>query len=251
MEKMKKEELLSVVKDAQMILVGIGREFSMVQKASGEKKELALYQESLAAESLPPEDGLFQAYEKLAKLLGHKPYFIVTLNADGLIWRTSLDSSCIVAPCGDLRKMQCGEHIVEAAPIRDQVLEAVRESAEAGQEAQIREQIEKLARCPICGKPLVFHTVEQRGYMEEGYLPQWEKYRKWLQATLNRKLCILELGVGFEYPQVIRWPFEKTAFYNKKAALIRICARFPQIPEELSERSFSLGTSPVSFLNKL
>ena len=42
MEKMKKEELLSAVKDAQMILVGIGREFSMVQKASGEKKELAL-----------------------------------------------------------------------------------------------------------------------------------------------------------------------------------------------------------------
>ena len=251
MEPLKKEKFFQAVQEAQMILVGIGREFAPDPGISQDQKELQLYKESAALEEISSGEEIFQAYAKLAKLLGHKPYFIVTLNTDGWIWRTELNPECVVAPCGDLRKMQCSEHIVEAAPIRDRVLEEVLRLGKDASQAQILDTLQRTARCPKCGKPLVFHTVEQEGYLEEGYLPQWEKYRKWLQATLNRKLCILELGVGFEYPQVIRWPFEKTAFYNKKASLIRINERFPQIPEKLSERAFSLGRSPVSFLNEL
>ena len=43
----------------------------------------------------------------------------------------------------------------------------------------------------------------------------WETYTKWLQGTLNRNLVILELGVGMELPQLIRFPFEKVAYFNQ------------------------------------
>ena len=43
----------------------------------------------------------------------------------------------------------------------------------------------------------------------------WEKYLHWLSFTLNQKLCVLELGVGFAHPQLVRFPFEKTAYFNK------------------------------------
>ena len=42
----------------------------------------------------------------------------------------------------------------------------------------------------------------------------WETYTKWLQGTLNRNLVILELGVGMELPQLIRFPFEKVAYLS-------------------------------------
>ena len=38
----------------------------------------------------------------------------------------------------------------------------------------------------------------------------WETYTKWLQGTLNRNLVFLELGVGMELPQLIRFPSSDT-----------------------------------------
>ena len=57
---------------------------------------------------------------------------------------------------------------------------------------------------------------------------QWNSYLNWLSGTLNHRLCILELGVCFSAPQVIRWPIEKTAQFHLKSFLIRINEKFPQ-----------------------
>ena len=67
--------------------------------------------------------------------------------------------------------------------------------------------------------------MEAMKYCEGGYLEQWEAYMKFLQKTINRKLCILELGVSMRFPGVIRNAFEKTAYYNQKAKMFRIHQR--------------------------
>lgn len=77
---------------------------------------------------------------------------------------------------------------------------------------------------------------------------QWNSYLNWLTATLNHKLCILELGVGFSAPQVIRWPFEKTAAFNLKSALVRVNGTFPQLTEDLADRGISVKCNAVEFL---
>ncbi len=77
---------------------------------------------------------------------------------------------------------------------------------------------------------------------------QWDSYLNWLAATLNHRLCILELGVGFEAPQVIRWPFEKTVVFNQKAVLIRVNGKFPQLSKETAERGISVKENAVAFL---
>ncbi len=104
--------------------------------------------------------------------------------------------------------------------------------------------------CGECGKPLSFNQMGVPGYREEGYLPQWERYTKWLQGTLNRKLCLLELGAGMEYPSVIRFPFEKVAFFNQKAHLFRVHSRLYQLTEELKGKGTAVKEDPVSFLEK-
>jgi NAD-dependent SIR2 family protein deacetylase len=221
------------IKEADMVLVGIGEEFS--PSFSGEKGELEPYQKSLFYSQIDENHEIFAAYRHLQELLGEKPYFIVTMNTDDLIYRSALNAERIVAPCGSMAKMQCTEHIVAADEIRERVLAAGDPS---------------LAVCPQCGKPLQFHTVAAEGYLEEGYLPKWQEYTAFLQQTLNRNLCIMELGVGFSYPQVVRFPFEKTAYYNKKATLIRVHSRFSQLPEELSGKGISIPENPVEFCNK-
>ena len=105
--------------------------------------------------------------------------------------------------------------------------------------------------CPCCGQPLVFNNVLAENYQENGYLPQWNQYTKWLQGTLNRKLTVFELGVGMKYPTVIRWPFEKTVFFNKKAVMYRVHDRLYQITEELKDKAYCICQNPLDFVKEL
>ena len=59
-----------------------------------------------------------------------------------------------------------------------------------------------------CGSDRTGNVITNGHYDESGYLPQWKAYQTWLGNTLNRELVILELGVGFEYPSVLRFPDE-------------------------------------------
>ncbi|MDD3795431.1 MAG: hypothetical protein PHE06_05595 [Lachnospiraceae bacterium] len=74
---------------------------------------------------------------------------------------------------------------------------------------------------------------------------QWNAYLSWLSATLGHRLCILELGVGFANPQVIRWPFEKTAVFNQKSSFVRVNQKFPQLSEELAGKGISIAENAV------
>lgn len=80
---------------------------------------------------------------------------------------------------------------------------------------------------------------------------QWELYNKWLSATLNHRLMIIELGEGFNRPNIFRWPFEKILFINQKSVMYRINQHFYQLPENISERAFSVECNSLKFLECL
>ena len=78
----------------------------------------------------------------------------------------------------------------------------------------------------------------------------WDQYLHWLSFTLNQKLCVLELGVGFAHPNLIRFPFEKTVYFNKKARYIRVSEKFPQLSAEIADRGSAIKENPVTLLAK-
>lgn len=91
-----------------------------------------------------------------------------------------------------------------------------------------------------------FDPVERKDNGED----QWNSYLRWLSGTLGHSLLVLELGVGFQAPQLIRWPFERTVQMNFKSRLVRVQKNFPQLPKELSEsgRGISIAQDPADFL---
>ena len=95
---------------------------------------------------------------------------------------------------------------------------------------------------------MVYNNIKVQNYVEEGYLELWNRYKKWLQGTVNRKLCVLELGVGMKYPSVIRWPFEKIVFFNQKSSFFRVHSKLYQLTEEISERGYKIKEKPIDFL---
>ena len=96
-----------------------------------------------------------------------------------------------------------------------------------------------------CGSERDKNVVTDENYDESGYLPQWQAYQSWVGNTLNRDLVILELGVGFDFPSVLRFPDEKMVFFNQKSTLIRVHSEFYQVPKEIADRSITAAKNPV------
>lgn len=77
---------------------------------------------------------------------------------------------------------------------------------------------------------------------------KWNLYNSWLMATMKKNLLIIELGVGFQNPNMIRWPFERIAFIGNGAHLIRIHRMFSQVDEQVKDKSESIACNSLEFL---
>lgn len=209
--------LINKIQDAELVLIGIGEEYETVQDELEKSDEVYEKKKLL--------------YQKLTELIKDKNYFIVSLCTDGFIRQCGLDDNRIVEPCGNYRYLQCSEKCTTNLY-----------AADSG-----------LVICPECGKPLVYNRIAETGacYVEEGYLEQWKIYTKWLQGTVNRKVCILELGVGMKFPTVIRFPFEKVAYFNQKASFFRVHSRLYQVTEEIKERGYAIQATSEDFFKEL
>lgn len=255
-----KADLQEKIQNADFVLIGIGEEFE-IKKADMEKNEkyapllgrwendeqILPYIEKDFAENSNDKAVLVrrECYTKLFQLVKDKNYFVVSLCTDGIIHRAGADEERIVEPCGTLRKLQCSARCTADLYEPDtQVIAGIKAAIEDSR-ADVRNS---LPLCPRCGSPLVFNNIFAENYVEEGYLNQWQGYTKWLQKTLNRKLCILEMGVGMRFPTVIRWPFEKAAYFNQKAALFRVHSKLYQVPEEIRDKSTGVEAVPLEFL---
>lgn len=268
------EELQERIAGAQMVLVGIGKEMEdpaaglsedpfyrklmrrAEEEAEGENELLALQQYiRLHYLRRHADSDRRNAYQRLSGLLKDKNYFVVSLCTDDLIFSSGLEAGRIVTPCGGFRALQCMETDQESRPLCRTDQEPLVVCEEVWNQV-----MDDLDRCegeidkvdfPVCAECchlLAFNQIETPGYREEGYLSQWSKYKQWLQGTLNRELCVLELGAGMEYPMVIRFPFEKIVFFNQKASFFRVHSRLYQMTEELKGRGISVKADPVRFL---
>lgn len=253
-------ELYERVQDAEMVLVGLGEDFQYDWNALTEDERYREIEEEIGGSEekiwIVPflqrmilqqsrDDRWNRAYKHLRDMLAGKNYFIISLCMDDYIHGAGFAEDRIVTPCGGFRKMQCDNHCgPELYDVPqdsyDAVLRYYRKELSID---DLREPV-----CKRCGCRIRFNQLGVTQYAEEGYLERWSEYTKWLQGTVNKRLCVLELGVGMEYPTVIRFPFEKIVFYNQKAFLYRIHPALCQIGEEIGDRGCAVKVDPVDFL---
>lgn len=252
------EQLGLEVQNSDMILIGLGEEFEQKKFLNTIPEYVANVQNVQACGKsflIPFLDGyylnkcrkeLFEAYRNLKKILENKNYFMISTMMNETVYECAcFEKDKIVTPCGGFRKLQCKAgckaSLSELSEEQKSMLIRCCEGEKNWEEFS-------LGTCEQCGEELCFNNIYSEHYLEETYLPQWERYMKWTQGTLNKKVMILELGVGLTYPGMIRWPFEKIAFFNKKASFYRIHASLYQMTEELQDKGISIHKNAVEFL---
>ena len=257
------------IKEADMVLVSLGEEFDAIKalkqdtayleavekiNASGKTWLLPACETYFRQKDQKVTSDVQKALDTLVKALEGKNYFVLSVAGNPMIEAASWKEGRLVSPCGSLMRIQCpercGEGLQEISKAEIESLEKRFENANALTDflENENENVAALGTCPGCGKPLICNNVYAQKYDENGYLPKWQLYTKWLQGTLNKKLVILELGVGMKFPSVARWPFEKIAFFNKKAEFIRVNGTLYQMSEELADKGISIHQNAIEWL---
>lgn len=241
------DEIKKHIEQAKLVVVGLGEEWNV----SPDMQMKEVYRRVMNDLKLNPQyqwllpyfyykwtdDKLLQAYKNLFNILKDKNYFVVatTTNRSFLPF---VKEERFVMPCGTEEYM-CNEALSESSEFSEfiQSLEQYLQGEISFNEIQfVREE---------SGEIVMFNNIYAPGYREEGYLPKWSMYMKWLQGTMNRKVCLLELGAGLQFPSVIRFPFEKMAYFNQKATCFRVHRTLYQLTEEMAVRSISVPMHAV------
>lgn len=254
--------LTDAIEEADFLLLGIGEEWGisfdeMLKEPFFESGYAKLPDEELKEKFVPVLqreylkelrcENLKRAYDNLYHLIKDKNYFLLSMNKDRYPVTSGFEKERCVFPCGGYELFQCDsgctDELHDAEAFSDSIYNML-------QEYQDISEIQ-MPVCPHCKKEMVFNNIEAAQYVEKGYLTDWERYMKWLQGTLNKKLCLLELGVSMRFPSVIRWPFEKTVYYNQKAKMFRIHHSLSQSMENISDRCYSLEENSVTYMSNL
>lgn len=260
---MEQQELKEKIRDAELVLVGIGEEcqydwnvllqderYQEIERETEDDEKYIWVSPFLQKMVLRRErDKKWdKAYHILQEILEGKNYFIVSLCMDDYIYGIGFDETKVVSPCGGFRRMQCNKNCAgRLSQMPEESYEAVLRYYRG--ETTLSSLEEPV--CSLCGEKLRFNQLGVDRYAQEGYLEQWNLYTKWLQGTVNKKLLVLELGVGMAYPGIVRFPFEKVVYYNQKAFLYRVNSYLYQTGEEIAVRSRGIAENPIDFLISL
>lgn len=267
MERVILNEFLNRLKEAEMILVGFGEEFDVLYDDTEKFHVGKQYLEENHLSWMLPgwmeycansdrTENLRELLSKFSSLFEDKNVFFVSTATNSLFHEIVWKNGRIVCPCGGCIHKQCGGESTECGsdilPLSDADFKKMQEFFDSiAKGAPQRLSADLLGACRHCKKPYVYNSIYTHGYNENGYLSDWANYTKWLQTTINRKLLILELGVGMQHPSVIRWPFEKIAFYNQKSTFIRVNETLWQVTEGIKERSIPVAKNAIEWLNDL
>lgn len=77
--------------------------------------------------------------------------------------------------------------------------------------------------CPVCGEKMEVNLRKDAYFVQDdNWYKQNKAYDNFIDSMKSKKVVLLELGVGFNTPGIIRFPFEQMTMRNEKWNLLRI-----------------------------
>ena len=166
-----------------------------------------------------------------------KKLFLLSTNADHQFEKAGLTTEQIFATQGSYNLIQCkrGCH-----PKTYYAVERFREMDAARRNGRI--PTEMVPKCPVCGSDMAMNLRVDDHFVEDAAWHEAERrFGVFLSEAQDKKLALLELGVGFNTPTIIRFPFEKLAREHENISLIRLnVGNGAAVPASLGERAVGI-----------
>ena len=192
------------------------------------------------------QDAPKPVYENLLKLVADKDYFVITTNVDHCFQKAGFDKKRLFYTQGDYGLFQCSEPCCqETFDNKDIIFEMLK------QQKDMKIPTELLPVCPHCGKPLTMNLRSDDKFVEdEGWHRAAERYESFLRTHANEKILFLELGVGYNTPVIIKYPFWQMTAKNPNATYVCINQGQAICPLEIRHKSICINYDILSIINE-
>ena len=176
-------------------------------------------------------------YTELYDIVKNKEYFVLTTNVDHQFYKAGFDEKRIFATQGDYGKIQCQK---ACHPKTYDAKDLFRKMDKARRDCLIPSEL--VPKCPVCGGNMAMNLRCDNYFVEdEAWHEAADRYAGFLEQHKDKKVVLLELGVGFNTPIIIRFPFEKMVRENSSYSLIRLNMDEAVVPESFGERAIGIG----------
>ena len=192
------------------------------------------------------QDAPKPVYENLLKLVADKDYFVITTNVDHCFQKAGFDKKRLFYTQGDYGLFQCSEPCCqETFDNKDSVIQMFK------QQEEMKIPTELLPVCPHCGKPLTMNLRSDDKFVEDkGWHCAAERYQNFLRTRTGGKILFLELGVGYNTPVIIKYPFWQMTAKNPNATYVCINQGQAICPLEIRHKSICINYDILSIINE-
>lgn len=175
-------------------------------------------------------------YSDLLKAVSDKDYFVLTTNVDHRFQLAGFDKKRLFYTQGDYGLWQCSEPCCnETFDNENAVRTMVKE------QCNMKISDELIPRCPHCGKPMAMNLRRDDSFVQdEGWYTAAERYEEFIRRHRNLHILFLELGVGFNTPGIIKYPFMQMTAENPKAIYACINMNEAYAPDEIADRAICI-----------
>lgn len=177
-------------------------------------------------------------YKGLFELVKDKDYFVLTTNVDHQFQKAGFDKHRLFYTQGDYGLFQCSEPCCQKTYDNEDIIRKM-----YAEQENMRILTELIPRCPKCGKPMTMNLrADDKFVQDEGWYRAAERYEEFLRRHENLHILFLELGVGYNTPAIIKYPFwQMTAKYPKA---VYACLNFGEAfcPDQIRSQAICINT---------
>ena len=186
-------------------------------------------------------------YKKLFELVKEKNYFVLTTNVDHQFQKAGFDKKRLFYTQGDYGLFQCSEPCHNETYDNEKMIRKM-----FADQKNMRIPTELVPKCPKCGKPMTMNLRSDDNFVQdEGWYKANKRYSEFIQRHSGAKILFLELGVGFNTPVIIKFPFWKMTAENPSA--VYACINYGEAfcHEEIKEQSICLNMDISEAIDRL
>ncbi len=188
-----------------------------------------------------------KAYARLFELVKDKDYFVITTNVDHQFQIAGFDKNRLYYMQGDYGLFQCCVPCHNKTYDNKELIEKMYFEQKGG-----KIPTKLIPKCPVCGRNMEMNLrADDRFVQDDGWYKHAKLYQEFLEKLQNKKVVLLEIGVGYNTPAIIKYPFERMVYQNKNFNLIRINKDYPIATKENKNKTICFNEDTMQILNDL